>query len=64
MEWYMIIVYGILIFGAISSFLNYRLQKDWYERTHSEGPYKKETPSPSSPSSPYKTEPSVSERKI
>jgi len=38
----MIIVYGILIMGAFSSFLNYKLQKNWYERTHNEGPYKLE----------------------
>ena len=30
MEWYMIIVYAILMFGAISSFLNYRLQHNWF----------------------------------
>jgi hypothetical protein len=34
MEWYMFLVYGVLVIGAISSYLNYRLQKKWFEITH------------------------------
>ena len=33
MEWYMMPIYGILVIGGISSFLNFRLQKRWYEDT-------------------------------
>ena len=34
MEWYMFLVYGVLVIGAVSSYLNYRLQKEWFEITH------------------------------
>ncbi len=33
MDWYMFIIYGILTIGAVSSFLNYRLQHKWYMET-------------------------------
>ena len=36
MEWYMVIIYGGILFGAWNSFLNYRLQKKWYDKTHPE----------------------------
>ena len=32
----MVIVYGILVIGAVSSFLNYRLQKNWFDITMKE----------------------------
>jgi len=51
MEWYMFIIYGVLIMGAISSYRNFKLQEKWYKKTHLEDV-------------PYKTEPSVSERKL
>ena len=39
----MILVYGVLVIGAISSFMNYRLQKKWFDITHKEDiPYKVE----------------------
>jgi len=34
----MTIVYGVLVMGAISSFLNYRLQKKWFDITHKNDP--------------------------
>jgi len=34
MEWYYIIIYGILIIGAVSSYMNYKLQKKWFDLTH------------------------------
>jgi acyl-CoA synthetase (AMP-forming)/AMP-acid ligase II len=55
MEWYYILIYGILIIGAVSSYLNYRLQKKWFELTH---------PNHAEEKTPYKVEPSVSEKKI
>ncbi len=33
MEWYDILIYGMLVIGAISSFMNYRLQSKWYRET-------------------------------
>jgi hypothetical protein len=36
MEWYMFLVYGVLVIGAISSYLNYKLQKKWFDITHNE----------------------------
>ena len=48
----MVFVYGVLVIGAISSFMNYRLQKKWFDITH-----KHLDPD-------YKVEPSVSERKL
>jgi len=38
MQWYMVIIYGILVTGGISSYLNYRLQKKWYDKTHPQTP--------------------------
>jgi len=34
MEWYMIPVYGILVIGSVSSYLNYKLQSKWYKETN------------------------------
>jgi hypothetical protein len=51
----MILVYGILVIGAVSSFLNYRLQKKWFDITHKDI-HEDTSPEPS--------EPSVSERKL
>ena len=36
MSAWMFLVYGILVIGAISSFMNYRLQSKWYKRTYEE----------------------------
>ncbi len=36
MSWYMFIIYGILTIGAVSSFMNYRLQHKWYLETKKE----------------------------
>lgn len=33
MTWYMAAIYAILTIGAISSFLNYKLQKKWFDLT-------------------------------
>jgi len=32
MEWYMIIIYGVLVLGAVSSYKNYKLQQKWYNK--------------------------------
>ena len=40
MSWVMVPVYGLLMVGAISSYLNYRLQKDWRDHALKRGKYK------------------------
>ena len=32
MSWYMLIIYACLVCGAVSSFLNYRIQRKWYNK--------------------------------
>ena len=36
MDWYMIIVYAILVTGGVSSYLNYRIQRKWFREAHPE----------------------------